>query len=196
MPLIYCALYKSHDDSSNGDIFRVIGLLCGEFTGPRWIPCKKACGAEFDVFFDMRLNKPLSKQWWGWWFKTLSRPLWCHCNDVKWCYQDVCVFAWLTANPHWLVLWVSDTTPDHFFDTFRWWHEYTDCVINDNTAFFNLSYNGACGCFDRGWYFIYSFIYISHWTNMKQQVYRQFTPFDTDDNNDSISSLSGPEHPK
>ena len=24
--------------SSNGDIFRVTGHLCGEFTGPRWIP--------------------------------------------------------------------------------------------------------------------------------------------------------------
>ena len=27
------------------------------------------------------LNKRLSKQSWGWWFETLSRPLWCHCNE-------------------------------------------------------------------------------------------------------------------
>ena len=26
------------------------------------------------------LNKRLSKQLWGWWFETLSRPLWRHCN--------------------------------------------------------------------------------------------------------------------
>ena len=26
------------------------------------------------------LNKRLSKQLWGWWFKTPSRSLWCHCN--------------------------------------------------------------------------------------------------------------------
>ena len=32
------------------------------------------------AFFDLRLNKPLSKQSWGWWFETLSRPLWRHCN--------------------------------------------------------------------------------------------------------------------
>ena len=31
---------------------------------------------SFDVFFDLRLNKRLSKQSWGWWFQTLSRPLW------------------------------------------------------------------------------------------------------------------------
>ena len=35
---------------------------------------------SFDVFFDLRLNKRLSKQSWGWWFETLSRPLWRQCN--------------------------------------------------------------------------------------------------------------------
>ena len=38
--------------SSNGKIFRVTGHMCGEFTGPRWIPRTKASDAEFDVFFD------------------------------------------------------------------------------------------------------------------------------------------------
>ena len=32
--------------SSNGNIFRVTGPLCGEFTGPRWIPHTKASDAE------------------------------------------------------------------------------------------------------------------------------------------------------
>ena len=32
--------------SSNGNIFRVTGPLCGEFTGPRWIPLTKASDAE------------------------------------------------------------------------------------------------------------------------------------------------------
>ena len=32
--------------SSNGSIFRVTGHLCGEFTGPRWIPHTKASDAE------------------------------------------------------------------------------------------------------------------------------------------------------
>ena len=35
---------------------------------------------SFDVFFNLRLNKRLSKQWWGWWFETPSRPLWRQCN--------------------------------------------------------------------------------------------------------------------
>ena len=37
---------------------------------------------SFDVFFDQRLNKRLSKQWWGWWFETPSCTLWRHSNDA------------------------------------------------------------------------------------------------------------------
>ena len=37
--------------SSNGNIFRVTGHLCGEFTGPRWIPHTKASDAELWCFF-------------------------------------------------------------------------------------------------------------------------------------------------
>ena len=47
--------------SSNGNIFRITGTLCGEFTGHRWIPLTKASGAEFDFFFELRLKKQLSK---------------------------------------------------------------------------------------------------------------------------------------
>ena len=36
--------------SSNGNIFRVTGHLCGEFTGDRWIPRTKASGAELWCF--------------------------------------------------------------------------------------------------------------------------------------------------
>ena len=66
--------------SSNENIFRVTGPLCGDFTGHRWIPLTKASDAEVDVFFGVRLNKLLSKQSRGGWFVTPSRSLWRHCN--------------------------------------------------------------------------------------------------------------------
>ena len=58
--------------SSNGNYFRVTGHLCGAFTGHRWIPSTKTSDAELWCF-ELRLNKPLSKQSWGWWFETPSR---------------------------------------------------------------------------------------------------------------------------
>ena len=54
--------------SSNGNNFRVHGHLCGEFTGRRWIP--RTNGHESGaLMFDLRPNKRLSKQSWGWWFE-------------------------------------------------------------------------------------------------------------------------------
>ena len=47
--------------SSNGNIFRVTGPLCGEFTGPGEFPTQRPVTRSFDVFFDLRLNKRLSK---------------------------------------------------------------------------------------------------------------------------------------
>ena len=66
--------------SSNGNIFRVTGHLCGKFSGHRWISHKRPVTRSFDVFFYLRLSKRLSKQSWGWWFETPSHPLWRHCN--------------------------------------------------------------------------------------------------------------------
>ena len=35
----------------------------------------------FGVFLDLRLNKRLTKQSWGWLFEMPSRSIWCHWND-------------------------------------------------------------------------------------------------------------------
>ena len=43
-------------------------------------PAQRPVTRSFDVCFDLRLNKRLSKQSWGWWFETLSGPLWRHRN--------------------------------------------------------------------------------------------------------------------
>ena len=40
--------------SWNGNIFRITGHLCGEFTGPRWIPHTKASDAELWCFLCRR----------------------------------------------------------------------------------------------------------------------------------------------
>ena len=68
--------------SSNGNIFCITGHLCGEFTGPGEFPAQRPVTRSFDVFFDLSLNKRLSKQSQGWWFETQSRPLRRHCNVI------------------------------------------------------------------------------------------------------------------
>ena len=68
--------------SSNGNIFRVTGPLCREFTGPGEFPAQRPVTRSFDVFSDLHPNKRLGKQPWGWWFETLSWSLWRQCNDL------------------------------------------------------------------------------------------------------------------
>ena len=73
--------------SSNGNMFRVTGFCAGNspvtagnspITGE--FPSHWPVTRSFDVFFDLRLNKRLSKQPRRRWFETPSRSLLRHCN--------------------------------------------------------------------------------------------------------------------
>ena len=71
--------------------------VTGEF------PTQRPLTRSFDVFFDLRLNKQLSKPSWGWWFETPSCPLWCHCNDFYWR-----ITFWITVNAEkYIFFWIS-----------------------------------------------------------------------------------------
>ena len=61
------------------EIFFALLVLCADTSE---FPAQRSVPRGFDVFFDPRSNKRLSKQSWGWWFETLSRPLWRQCNDL------------------------------------------------------------------------------------------------------------------
>ena len=56
-----------------------LALCAGNSPGTGKFPSQRPVTRSFGVFFD--LNKRLSNQSWGWWFETLSRPLWRHCNE-------------------------------------------------------------------------------------------------------------------
>ena len=58
----------------------LLAICAGNSPVPGEFPTQRPVTRTFDVFFDLRLNKRLSKQSWGWWFETLSPPLWRHCN--------------------------------------------------------------------------------------------------------------------
>ena len=65
----------------------LLAICAGNSPVPGEFPTQRPVTRSFDVFFDLRLNKRLSKQPWGWWFGTLSSPLWRQCNvvdDLTW----------------------------------------------------------------------------------------------------------------
>ena len=67
--------------SSNENIFCVTGLLCGEFTGHRWIPCTKASDAELWCFLWSAPKLTVEQTLETLVFGTPSSSLWRHCND-------------------------------------------------------------------------------------------------------------------
>ena len=71
----------------------LLAICAGNSPVPGEFPAQRPVTQSFDVYFDLRPNKRLSKQTWGWWSETPPRPLWRHCNDV-----------W---SPQWLQMWGS-----------------------------------------------------------------------------------------
>ena len=61
----------------------LLALCAGNSPVPGNSPHKGQWRGALMFFFYLRLNKRLSKQSIAWWFETLSRPLWRHCNVVS-----------------------------------------------------------------------------------------------------------------
>ena len=93
--------------------FALLALCAGNSPVPGEFPAQRPVTWSFDVFFGLHPNKWLSKQWWGWWFEMLPRPLWRHCNVLTLCavqLLDWCNSAQETSNTEVLmILWVLNS---------------------------------------------------------------------------------------
>ena len=71
------------------ETFSVLLALCaGNSPVTSEFPSQRPVAQSSDVFFDLSVNKQLSKQSWDWWFETPSRSLWRHCNVHAGCRFD------------------------------------------------------------------------------------------------------------
>ena len=61
----------------------LLAICAGNSPVPDEFPAQRPVTWSFDVFSDLRLNKRLSKQSWGWWLETLSHPLWRYHNAAE-----------------------------------------------------------------------------------------------------------------
>ena len=76
-----CSWWRHHMETFSA----LVALSAGNSPVTGGFPSQRPVARRFDVFFDLCLNKQLSKHSWGWWFETPSRSLWRHC--IWW-------FAW------------------------------------------------------------------------------------------------------
>ena len=127
-----------NDDVIKWKHFRVTaGPLWWESTGHRWIPLTKANDAEPDIFFDLHLDKRLSKQSRCRWFGTPSCSIWRHSNDSS-AYPDL-VPAVVPARPY----KQCDVQYQHCTNSGRHWQVVSDVgeVSPDGTE---VNHVGSC----------------------------------------------------
>ena len=131
------------------EIFSALLAICawnspvpGEFLAQRPVT------RSFDVFFDLRLNKRLSIQSWGWWFGMRSRSLWRHCNafaslvvyvwdpNRSW---DSFIMGWIKGEKnHWGWDWVTtNTTNECFYGSTR--SEFWQSIIRVSRICLSIS---------------------------------------------------------
>ena len=80
--------HPRHDKAQTVRLFRVTGPLWGLPPVTGGFPSQRPVTQSFDVFFDLRLNKRLSKQSGRRWFEMASRSLWRHCNALGFTVHD------------------------------------------------------------------------------------------------------------
>ena len=117
------------------EIFSTLLALCaGNSPVTSEFPTQRQVTRSFGVFFDLRLNQQLSKQWGRRWFETLSCSSWRFCNGrigskhwyIKFTYSRiscwVCVYDEVCSH-HYLVYYIRG----HVFSIdplFPWWSRW------------------------------------------------------------------------
>ena len=77
-----CSVTESWRDNQMETFSALLVLCVGNSLVTSEFPSQRPVMQSFDVFFELRLNKWLSKQSRHRWFEMPSGSLWCHCNRL------------------------------------------------------------------------------------------------------------------
>ena len=119
--------------SSNGNIFRVTGPLCGEFTGQRWIPRTKASDAELWFF--------LSAPWLSGWINNHEA------GDMRHNRAHYDVIVWFMVQHQFIVEYTRTQTWKHWSNGllgFMPLWSPTDCHIKCNVRSSSVRFAEKC----------------------------------------------------
>ena len=122
----------------------LLAICAGNWPVPGEFPTQRPVTRSFDAYFDLRPNKRLSKQSWGWWFETQSRPLWRHRNYFM---VAICITeSTPRAVGHWrtrcLNGWCWSSSSRHvLYYLYRYVFLILTCVLNRhiNVIFISMS---------------------------------------------------------
>ena len=150
-------------------------LVTGEF------PTQRPVTRSFDIFFDLSLNKQLSKQSWGWWFETPSRPIWRHSNGwlaqcFTWWRHDLYENTFRITGHLWLPLYSLSNDQHCGASMFvcvismnKLVHKQSSCLwfLNALTLMVIIrnTFRDSCGVFSRSFHAAFSHIIQGYFTD-------------------------------
>ena len=113
----------------------LLAICAGNSPVPGEFPAQRPVTRIFDVFFDLGLNKRLSKQSWGWWFETLSRPLWRHRDELREMSKGIKVWKpCILVIPRWSIEVNMDTQRSRICPRiYNYIHLYVQCIPTGTT---------------------------------------------------------------
>ena len=138
------------------ETFSALLTICaGNSPVPGEFPTQRPVTRSFDIFFGLRLNKWLSKQPWGWWFETLSRPLWRHSN-MTWNKTDETVLLLLRIQWLW----------------YAWAHQTINSISKGNLAYLEVKYISYVAKLERKYQVNHNSLnkIAQHWPSMRNTL--------------------------
>ena len=130
----------------------LLALCAGNSPVTGEFPTQRPVTQRFDVFFDPRLNKRLSKQSWGWWFETSSCPLWRHLNEhgeiLNYVSHSTVMWSIIIQNApkahkplsHIHVRFMSVSSPSQIFHRIQQYCCYAQCIIEKKLGQWKIRY--------------------------------------------------------
>ena len=91
----------------------LLALCAGNSTVTGEFPSQRPVTRSFDVFFDLPMNKRLSKQPRRRWFETPSASLWGHCNDTKPSPEPMLAYGQGDPKMHGNEIWICKISKSH-----------------------------------------------------------------------------------
>ena len=127
----------------------LLAICAGNSPVPGEFPTQRPVTRSFDVYFDLRLNKSLCKQSWGWWFETLLCQLWRHSNETRGVFERLpskltftkrhCIFLLVVE----ILCSSTKVTIVLMMSAWRLFHVFGGvylCIIQDHTFILNIGF--------------------------------------------------------
>ena len=122
----------------------LLAICAGNSPVPGEFPAQRPVTRSFDFFFDLRPDKRLSKQPWGWWFETSLWSLCRQCNKNVNLDHYLCFLQLLDRNKSWTNMNAYNLNMEASIGRLHTWNVSQHYITSHLTRCFLIVAHDAC----------------------------------------------------